>query len=148
MIRWSIVSLKYKAKSLVIHDLWSSRNTWNDVHLCNYRIKCIIYRKCLTEKAYFAGCAWMFYSYISGLWSIYSCVLSLACRISTQMLLKEYFYGLVQDCYKSIANALQLLQSCTKPLICTSSYHHYRGGISDCCLQISNNGIPVWFQQT
>ena len=26
--------------------------------------------------------------------------------------------GLVQDCSNSIANALELLQSCTKPLIC------------------------------
>ena len=26
-----------------------------------------------------------------------------------------YVYGLVQDCSKSSANALELLQSCTKP---------------------------------
>ena len=29
----------------------------------------------------------------------------------------EYIYGLVQDCSNSIANALELLQSCTKPSI-------------------------------
>ena len=29
-----------------------------------------------------------------------------------------YFDGLVQDCSNSIANALELLQSCTKPSIC------------------------------
>ena len=29
----------------------------------------------------------------------------------------SYLDGLVQDCSNSIANALELLQSCTKPLI-------------------------------
>ena len=29
-----------------------------------------------------------------------------------------HIYGLVRDCSNSIANALELLQSCTKPLIC------------------------------
>ena len=29
---------------------------------------------------------------------------------------REYIDGLVQDCSNSIANALELLQSCTKPL--------------------------------
>ena len=29
----------------------------------------------------------------------------------------EYIYGLVQDCINSITNALELLQSCTKPSI-------------------------------
>ena len=33
--------------------------------------------------------------------------------------LKHNFNGLVQDCSNSIANALELLQSCTKPLIST-----------------------------
>ena len=28
-----------------------------------------------------------------------------------------YVDGLVQDCNKSVANALELLQSCTKPLM-------------------------------
>ena len=36
--------------------------------------------------------------------------------------------GLVQDCSNSIANALELLQSCTKPSICTTCFtfisHH------------------------
>ena len=31
--------------------------------------------------------------------------------------LYEYIDGLVQDCSNSIANALELLQSCTKPTI-------------------------------
>ena len=31
-----------------------------------------------------------------------------------------YIDGLVQDCSNSIANALELLQSCTKPSICCS----------------------------
>ena len=30
--------------------------------------------------------------------------------------------GLVQDCSDSIADALELLQSCTKPLICFHKY--------------------------
>ena len=34
----------------------------------------------------------------------------------------EYFKGLVQDCSNSIANALELLQSCAKPLISPWSY--------------------------
>ena len=34
------------------------------------------------------------------------------------MELLVYFDGLVQDCSNSIANALELLQSCTKPSIC------------------------------
>ena len=32
-----------------------------------------------------------------------------------QDLIDDYFDGLVQDCSNSIANALELLQSCTKP---------------------------------
>ena len=37
---------------------------------------------------------------------------------------KYHFDGLAQDCSNSIANALELLQSCTKPLIykCILSY--------------------------
>ena len=31
---------------------------------------------------------------------------------------QPYINGLVQDCSNSIANALELLQSCTKPSIC------------------------------
>ena len=34
-------------------------------------------------------------------------------------LCNEYIDGLVQDCSNSIANALELLQSCTKPSTCT-----------------------------
>ena len=30
----------------------------------------------------------------------------------------EYIDGLAQDCSNSIANAMELLQSCIKPLIC------------------------------
>ena len=37
----------------------------------------------------------------------------------------EYIDGLVQDCSNSIANALELLQSCTKPSICFMSLSHY-----------------------
>ena len=35
------------------------------------------------------------------------------------MLCKCCIEGLVQDCSNSIANALELLQSCTKPSVCT-----------------------------
>ena len=35
------------------------------------------------------------------------------------MELPQYINGLVQDCRNSIVNALELLQSCTKPSICT-----------------------------
>ena len=31
----------------------------------------------------------------------------------------QHIIGLVQDCSNSIANALELLQSCIKPVICT-----------------------------
>ena len=34
-------------------------------------------------------------------------------KMKTEILI--YFKGVVQDCSKSIANALELLQSCTKP---------------------------------
>ena len=37
------------------------------------------------------------------------------------MHVKCYLIGLVQDCSNSIANALELLQSCTKPSICSMS---------------------------
>ena len=33
---------------------------------------------------------------------------------------RDYFDGLGQDCSISIANTLEILQSCTKPSICTS----------------------------
>ena len=39
---------------------------------------------------------------------------------------KQYIKGLVQDCSNSIANTLELLQSCTEPLIYSSgnlTYH-------------------------
>ena len=35
----------------------------------------------------------------------------------------HYLDGLMQDCSNSIANALELLQSCTKPAICTYLLH-------------------------
>ena len=34
---------------------------------------------------------------------------------------EHHIDGLVQDCNNFIANALELLQSCTKPLICSVS---------------------------
>ena len=36
-----------------------------------------------------------------------------------------YIYGLVQDCSNSIANALVLLQSCTKPSISSLYFMKY-----------------------
>ena len=36
---------------------------------------------------------------------------------SSGITMKYHFDGLVQDCSNSIANALELLQSCTKPSI-------------------------------
>ena len=33
-----------------------------------------------------------------------------------------FFYGLVQDCSISIANALEILQSCTKPSILSAEF--------------------------
>ena len=38
-----------------------------------------------------------------------------------QTLIKQYLDGLVPDCSNSIANALELLQYCTKPSIKSSS---------------------------
>ena len=38
------------------------------------------------------------------------------------MTLMRYFDGLVQDCSNSIANALELLQSCSKPSIYITKY--------------------------
>ena len=39
------------------------------------------------------------------------------CCLSYWQNMAEYIDGLVQDCSNSIANALELLQSCTKPSI-------------------------------
>ena len=39
--------------------------------------------------------------------------------------LKDYIDGLVQDCSNSIANALELLQSCTEPSLCSVLSVHY-----------------------
>ena len=36
---------------------------------------------------------------------------------------KKYIDGLVQDCSNSIANAQELLQSCTKPSIYTCTFY-------------------------
>ena len=41
--------------------------------------------------------------------------------------LKHHIYGLVQDYNNSVANALELLQSCTKPSICIT-YIEYAAG--------------------
>ena len=37
-------------------------------------------------------------------------------HLQKTMVTNHHFEGLVQDCSNSIANALELLQSCTKPL--------------------------------
>ena len=39
----------------------------------------------------------------------------------TPMAVKKYIHGLVQDCNNSSALAMELLQSCTKPLIYRST---------------------------
>ena len=41
------------------------------------------------------------------------------------MYIHIYIYGLVQDCSISIANALEILQSCTKPSIYNHSHNAY-----------------------
>ena len=46
-------------------------------------------------------------------------VLILSCYDKTEPLTYAYIDGLVQDCSNSISNALELLQSCTKPSICS-----------------------------
>ena len=38
-------------------------------------------------------------------------------EVNNQFLNINYIYGLVQDCSNSIANAMELLQSCTKPSV-------------------------------
>ena len=44
----------------------------------------------------------------------------------------QYLDGLVQDCSISTANTLEILQSCTKPLICAAGpITHYIGGYSN-----------------
>ena len=50
------------------------------------------------------------------------------CQISHKL---WYIFGLVQDCSNSIANALELLQSCTKPSI--------RGLVQDCSNSTANS---------
>ena len=46
----------------------------------------------------------------------------------TYILQRLHIDGLVQDCSNSIANALELLQSCTKPLIRLCLEHHDANG--------------------
>ena len=50
-------------------------------------------------------------------WNIYHFRKMLGCL----MRYCNYFDGLAQDCSISIINALEILQSCTKPAICTSN---------------------------
>ena len=50
-----------------------------------------------------------------------------------------YIDGLVQDCSNSIANALELLQSCTKPLV---SFSADSCGLYTCVLQGSGPENP------
>ena len=48
-----------------------------------------------------------------------------------------YINGFVQDCSNSIANAMELMQSCAKPLICFNKHTN----------AVSDNGLsPVWRQ--
>ena len=62
-----------------------------------------------------------------------------------------YFDGLVQDCSNSIANALELLQSCAEPLIfplkvcCVSSPALYKIA---CILILIIWGLVLWVQLT
>ena len=46
------------------------------------------------------------------------------CQKDISSLSPDYIDGLVQDCSSSTANALELLQSCTKPSIFTCSHIH------------------------
>ena len=41
--------------------------------------------------------------------------------------------GLLQDCSNSIANALELLQSCTKPSKCLLNHESFSGTLHCCC---------------
>ena len=45
-------------------------------------------------------------------------------RLTHYSMNKHHIDGLAQDCNNSIANSLELLQSCTKPLILASWYNY------------------------
>ena len=52
------------------------------------------------------------------------------------VIIRGYIDGLVQGCSNSIANALELLQSCTKPSIFGESLHDY----------FADTGAIVWYE--
>ena len=57
-----------------------------------------------------------------------------------------YFDGLVQDCCNSIANAMELLQSCTKPSICMfPEISSARQRFTLCCV-FQEAVLPGWSQ--
>ena len=68
-------------------------------------------------------------------WDYYPGALSLSQDIVSHLKIK-YFEGLVQDCSKSIANALELLQSCTKPTISSTGTQAWNE------LQTAHNWVP------
>ena len=54
-----------------------------------------------------------------------------------------YIDGLVQDCSNSIANALELLQSCIKPYIYMTVYPSMLVVVLDCSNQSQQCELPV-----
>ena len=62
------------------------------------------------------------YMYIYWSWALKCPPKGLHHFIKPSLCFDKYIDGLVQDCSISIANALEILQSCTKPSICTAWY--------------------------
>ena len=65
--------------------------------------------------------------------------------ISCQELIIKYNIidgGFVQDCSNSTANALELLQSCAKPLNRFKSYKSQQCTESECCLNVKKLSYP------
>ena len=54
-----------------------------------------------------------------------SCTKTVTITLSCCDILILYFNGLVQDCSISIANALEILQSCTEPSVSPGQYRGY-----------------------
>ena len=50
----------------------------------------------------------------------------------------EYVAGLAQDCSNSIANTMELLQSCTKPLFQQNAFEYVDGLVQDCSSSIAS----------
>ena len=95
-------------------------NIWVVTHWCTSYLEDITYHRNWTE-------IFSVWNEITQLLHIIVQILTVFLQFLRNVLRNSPIDGLVQDCSNSIANALELLQSCTKPSICYYSWSasHY-----------------------